>query len=243
VWLGKGGGRANPSDAAWRTQAFVFYDESGAQVSITGGDVPDTATQLGCTYEDVTKAAVLAERAAEAVSEPPERGGEPEFVGASERPVELVGEPTSVEVVIDRRAVEARAREAAEATPARVYLNLEDIEAERNPAVVYEVFVGIRGADVAPRYVGNVSFFGIEHLATEQAGEGPHGLRRTFDITEPVEQLRAQGRWDDQQVVVSLRPVSPIPPPGGELSSDEAAELTEAQTTPVRIGRVSLFYA
>lgn len=159
----------------------------------------------------------------------------------------LAGVPTSVDVVIDRRTVAARARELTEATPTRVYLNIEDVEAERNPATVYEVFISPpstpgRHADT-PAYVGNVSFFGIEHLsATGPVGDGPHGFRRTFDITTQVEQLRAQGRWDDERIVVSLRPMSPIPPPTGELSAADAQELVEAQAAPVSIGRVSLFY-
>jgi len=247
VWLGLGGGRVNPPDTQWRAQSFVFHDETGAQVQLTGDAVLDTAGQLGYTYEGVATAAVFLDGAAEAVSEPASPGRPPEFVGASERPMELAGVPTSIDVVIDRRTVAARARELAEAVPTRVYLNIEDVEAQRNPATVYEVFISLPDApgraDDTPYYVGNVSFFGIEHLsATGPPSEGPHGFRRTFDITTRIEQLRAQGMWDDERIVVSLRPMSPIPPPTDDLSDADAQELADAQAAPVRIGRVSLFY-
>ncbi len=243
VWLGRGGGRADPPDAAWRAQPFTFHDESGAQVVLTAEETLDTAGQLEYMYADVTESAARAGSAEEAVSRTTPSGPEPEFVGASERPMELAGEPTGIDVVIDRRTVEFVATESGAATPARVYLNLEDIEAERNPATVYEVFVSVPGTDDAPRYVGNVSFFGIEHLASaEETGDGPHGFRRTFDISSQVAQFRARGVWDDERVAVSLRPMSPILPAGLELSDADATVAADARAAPVRIGRVSLFY-
>jgi hypothetical protein len=48
-WLARGGGRANPSDTAWRNQSFRFHDETGAQVSMTAADVLDTK-RLGYAY-------------------------------------------------------------------------------------------------------------------------------------------------------------------------------------------------
>ncbi|MFN2587200.1 MAG: tyrosinase family protein, partial [Actinomycetota bacterium] len=50
VWLGLGGGRANPTDAAWLGQSFDFYDETGAAVTLTGAEVVDAARQLGYVY-------------------------------------------------------------------------------------------------------------------------------------------------------------------------------------------------
>lgn len=124
MWLSLGGGRANPPDAQWRAQSFVFHDETGAQVQLTGDAVLDTAGQLGYTYEGVAAAAVFLEGAAEAVSEPSSPDRQPEFVGASERPIDLAGAPTSIDVVIDRRTVAARARELAQDVPTHVYLNI-----------------------------------------------------------------------------------------------------------------------
>jgi hypothetical protein len=178
-------------------------------------------------------------------SPPPDQ--EPEFVGASERPVELAGASASIEVVIDPRAVQAQAAELGASAPTHAYLNLEDVEAERNPSLAYEVFVSTpdAGGDT-PFYVGNVSFFGIEHLSSEKGDDdGPHGFRRTFDISDRVAELRAHGAWDDRRLTVSFRPVSLIPPPASDVgpTDAEAQETAEARSAPVRIGRVSVFYA
>ncbi len=242
VWLSRGGGRADPVDPAWRGQRFVLHDETGAQVQMTVAEVLDTAV-LGYSYQDVAETASTGP-AAEAAAESRLRAGtsaepEPEFVGASERPLDLEGKATRIDVVIDRSAVAARRRESADAPPARVHLHLEDIEAERNPATVYQVLVGVPGQAGAPEPVGTVSFFGVQHVASSDA---PHGLRRTFDITAPVERLRAEGVWNDEQLQVSLQPVRPVLPPELEPPAGTARELTAAEAAPVRIGRVSVSY-
>jgi hypothetical protein len=261
AWIAQGGGRANPPDAQWLTAQFTLHDETGAQVQMTATDVLDTEAQLGYTYEGVVAPLAFA-FAADEVSPPPPppppsgpptppAGREPELVGASDRAVQLAGAPASVEVQLDRRTVDARSREFAadEAEqPARVYLNLEDIEADQNPATAYEVFVSLPSRSGAvtdtPHYVGSVSFFGIEHMKRtgRQAGAPPHGFRRTFDITPWVEDLRAQGRWEEDRIRVSFRPVTLIPPPQAEFSAAEEAQAQEAQAITVRLGRVSVFY-
>jgi hypothetical protein len=107
----------------------------------------------------------------------------------------------------------------------------------------------IDAPDETPHYVGNVSFFGIEHLGGRgPAEDGPHGFRRTFDISGWVAGRRERGEWSDQGVAVTFRPVRVEPQADPALlrarGIDESAvaETTAAQEAPVRIGRVSLFY-
>jgi hypothetical protein len=126
-----------------------------------------------------------------------------------------------------------------------VLLNLEDIEAEANPWLSYEVYVTASPDPEArvPHYVGNVSFFGIEHASpTAPEADGPHGLRRTFNITRLVSELTAQGQWSENALTVSFRPLEVIPPPV-EASEEESAKSRRGREIPVRIGRVSLFWA
>jgi hypothetical protein len=52
-WLALAGGRANPSETAWLSQTFFFYDETGAQVTLSCAEVVDSAQQLGYIYDDV----------------------------------------------------------------------------------------------------------------------------------------------------------------------------------------------
>ncbi len=247
VWLGQGGGRANPGQDAWLNQSFPFYDETGTQVGLSVTEALDTVGDLEYVYQDEAQAvappaalAAEAEPVREPVSGPP---AEPELVGATERPLDLTGRPATIDVVLDHDASAAAGDAAhaqiAEPTPTgRVYLNLEDIEGERNPSVVYEVFVGVAGA-IAPTYVGNISFFGLERHGAAAPGEVPHGFRRTFDITSIVAQLHEQGAWQER-LTVSLRPTGPVMPPGA-LTAEEQRSAAQAQSVPVRIGRISVF--
>ena len=189
VWLKKAGGRVNPPDAQWRTTPFIFHDETGAQVQLTATDILNTATQLGYTYQGVTASAVASLAVAEGVDERAVADEvEPDMVGASERPTVLAGADATVDIAIDQRALTARATVSAAdatATPARVYLSIEDVEAEKNPETAYEVYISVPDKPGAvPQYVGNVSFFGIQHLSgVTTRDDEPHGFRRVFDIT------------------------------------------------------------
>lgn len=53
VWLGRGGGRANPTNSTWRNQAFTFPGATGANVTTRVGDVLNTGT-LGYSYDDTS---------------------------------------------------------------------------------------------------------------------------------------------------------------------------------------------
>ncbi|MDP9794044.1 hypothetical protein J2S43_002556 [Catenuloplanes nepalensis] len=236
-WPAFGVGRTDPADAGWRNQSWRPSDTDGNPVTISNARVVDTAPNLGYVYQDgvapgarPTQEPIMSARS----------DGEPEFVGASDRPITLTGDPARVEVPIDEPTVATRRA----ATPAQVLLNLEDVEAERSPATVYEVYVRPIGTpDAVPYHVGNVSFFGIEHF-TGRSGEGPHGFRRTFDISDWVAGLRDRGEWSDQGAAVSFRPVTVEVPPDVRASADAAiANATiEARSAPVTIGRVSIFY-
>jgi hypothetical protein len=250
VWLKKAGGRANPTDAQWRTTPFTFHDEAGAQVQLTATDILNTAAQLGYTYQGVTAGAVASLGVAEGADEGQVADEvQPDMVGASERPTVLMGADATVDIVIDQRTLTERAVSAADtiATPARVYLSIEDVEAERNPETGYEVYISVPDKPGAvPQYIGNVSFFGIQHLsgARGSGDDASHGFRRVFDITKGVEALRRLGVWDDSLVRVSFRPVSLIMPPSAEeaMSAADVQASEAAKASPVSVGRVSLHY-
>ncbi|GAB7045578.1 FG-GAP-like repeat-containing protein [Catenuloplanes indicus] len=238
-WLALGGGRADPADTDWRNQSWPFHDADGDRVTVTNAQMVDTALHLGYVYQDgvAPGARPMQEPIMSARSD-----GEAEFVGASDRPITLTGTPARVEVPIDGPTVATRRATA----PAQVLLNLEDVEAERAPATVYEVYLRPIGTpDAVPYHVGNVSFFGIEHVTSRtSAGDGPHGFRRTFDISDWVAALRDRGEWSDQGAAVSFRPVVVELPPDVRASADAALvdATLAAQSAPVTIGRVSIFY-
>lgn len=238
TWLTLGGGRANPSEAAWRTQSFVFHDETGAQVTMTGADVVDTATQLGYAYDDVPVPSVsMPEMAATPPSSQP-----PELVAASEEPLELGGSSASVPLTVPTST--RSLLEAAGAAGRRVLVNVEDIEAERDPGLAYAVYLDLPGdPERERRHVGNVSFFGIEKMNDpDRPHDGAPGFRHTFDATDVINSLKDESLWDPAAVSVTFEPIRVLPPPGEEFPEEAEAEAREP-VAPVRIGRVSLFVA
>jgi tyrosinase len=259
VWIGRSG-HANPVDPHWTDQEFRFFNAAGHEVTHRCADVLDTVADLHYTYDPAPAAAhALAPAAAGFAAgggmSDDEEEPEPRLVGATDRPVVLTGAAERVTVPIDAPAEEA----ALAATPApRILLNLEDIEAEANPGTVYGVFVDLpEGApeDVAAlHHVGNLSLFGIERAQHPRGDEPPHGFRVSFDITDLAGSLTRQGRWDPEQVELTLEPLGllapegaeegdeetePAPPPAGP--DDEEAE-DRGPVPPVTVGRVSVYY-
>ncbi|MFL5576751.1 MAG: tyrosinase family protein [Gemmatimonadaceae bacterium] len=237
-WLGLGGGRANPGDAAWLTQTFVFFDETGARVTLSGADVVDAAAQLGYVYDDVP---VPSPRILIMASVPPPRP--PELAAASEEPLELVGTRASVQLTVPRSARSMVA--AAGDAESRVLVSVDDIEAERDPGVAYALYLDVRGDPGQERrqHVGNVSLFGIESADDpDRAHEGAPGFRYVFDATDAVRRLRDQHLWDPDSVTVTFEPIRILPPPGAAPAPEAEAEAA-APVAPVRIGRVALFVA
>jgi hypothetical protein len=243
VWLGQGGGRANPSAPAWLTQPFPFHDESGTLTSLTAADVVDTVSQLGYTYEVTTLADLAGPEAVgmDAFSNPD--APPPELLGASDDEVELAGAPTRVAVPIDPRSSAERDDAFAGGQGRHLYLNVEDVQVQEPHGVVYAVYVNLPEGTApdpsdATHYVGNVSFFGAEHIGREQGGHAAHGFRRTFDISAHEARLAEAGDWRTDGATVTFEPI-PLELPEGVDVAEPAAEAV----TPVRVGRVSLFYA
>jgi hypothetical protein len=238
-WIALGGGRANPTDTDWLDQTFTLYDETGTEVTLTCAEVLDTAAQLDYVYDDAP-----AELAAAMPSPPPpsrESARPPQLVAATDTPVTLVGQPASVTLSVPASTRERVAREsvaaAASGGQSAIYLNVEDIDAPKNPGVVYGVFLNAPGGE--KRHVGNVTLFGIEAVNNPDAERhAVPGLRHTFDITKVAAELSNAGSWDPDAIEVTFEPLTPI----GE-SEPESAALGGESATPVTIGRVSLFMA
>ncbi|WP_052914317.1 tyrosinase family protein [Protofrankia coriariae] len=235
VWLARGGGRANPTEAAWLTQSFVFHDETGAQVTLTGADVVDTATQLGYVYDD---APATPERKVIEVAVPPSPpSGPPELGGATEETLVLTGATATARLTVPEST---RGVVAGGGDSGQVLISVDDVEAERDPGLAYAVYLGRPDAADSERlHIGNVSLFGVAAAADPERAHGDSGFGHVFDATEQVRVLRERGEWDPGSVVVTFEPIRVLPPPGVAAVEPEAAPVTP----PVRIGRVSLFVA
>lgn len=228
------GSHADPTDPAWVGQSFDFFGADGATLSQTCGSVVDIAS-LGYAYDTSTPRTEEMAMTAGPQREPED---DAELVGASEQPTQLTGAAATVPVTIDARA-SAGTLESTE--PPTVYLNVEDIEADKNPGSVYGIYVNLPDgatADVAAQHhVGNLSFFGIERAVDPKRDGESHGLKVTIDITDLVARLTEQGQWDEATMHVTFRPHRLIAA-GGDGKTVEPA----ADEHPVTVGRVSLFY-
>lgn len=220
-WQLQGGGRANPTEGAWLDQTFTLYDEQGRAVTMTPRDVLDTE-QLGYRYDDEAQAVT---GAAAATVMAAMGGGNPQQVmAASSSPAGLSEGQTEVALV----AEEPEALRTAAARPAerrRWSLTVEDVQMERHPGVVYEIYLnrpaGLSEEQAEPYFVGYVTFFGASHMAHH--GGDAKGPSHTYDITQVVERLSAAGSFDPERLVVTFQPADLLPPPGEEPSPPSIA--------------------
>ena len=238
VWLASGGTRVNPPDSSWRNTSFVFYDETGAEVTMSVDEVLDSAAQLGYAYDDLPSFRMAPPPPEDA----PGGGGPPELVAATDESLTLAGGSASVQIGVPQDTQETF-RTAAAPGPGRVLVGLEDIQAEINPGVVYGVYLNLpsEGGDRHRHHIGNVSLFGIEKMNDpDTRHEGAPGFRHVFDATKVAGELFEQGDWDPAAVTVTFEPIEVLPPPGEEATWD-AGEAERTSVPPVEIGRVSLF--
>lgn len=228
LWLAQGGGRTDPlSDATWKTTSFTFFDENGATVHMTGCDVLRASEEADYAYE----------------GEPPEvkeyclvTFKPPRFVFTRRvllklpiPPVALGSEPVKTE--LDLAKVLPRMREAVKTANQRLLLELDDVAADRQPGIIWEVYLGDSPAsddagEKNPRYIGNVVLFGGGIRAEGHHGSEP--ARFSFPITRAT-----LDTVDVKQTRVALTFV----PRGLLVNGKPSRPKAEAE---VRIGSVSL---
>ncbi len=240
VWLrDRGSGRLgeNPTSSVWLEMDFELTAVDGNLASMRVEDVLDIESQLGYTYTHLPKRRrvepelALAERRA-SVSEEPEHP--PEMIGAVEEALTLDG--GRAEAALPLQEPTGPMALGRESTRRRTtYLNIENIEGETNPGLLYGVYLNLPpGKEAEPEsehYVGTISFFGIEDTTIDDDDEeAPHGLRYVFDISDLVDELSERDQWDPNRVDVTFSPIGVDDATGAEMS-----------VPPVRIGRVSLF--
>lgn len=224
-WLDEGGGRANPTDSVWLNTEFDFFDADGSQVTLTGSEIIDTVGQLSYRYDDDPD-----------TPRPPAPAPEPEEEG--ERPPSvLLAAGSGFQLGGDDRqsvGLDDPVEEAEVDPEAPVLLAVEGLEFERTPTAVYEIYVNLPAGDDAeytsPHYIGNLSFFGIDH-----GGEGDHADHQvvlTYDITELVRRLRAVDGWEEGDYDITFARRTLILPPDAAIEEDEPV--------PITIGRISV---
>jgi tyrosinase len=244
VWLGRDTHHANPTAPQWLTKLrFEFHNANGEIVAMTTSQVIDTsAPPLLYKYESVTDPLGAAHAPlAEAVGGPimTERAI-PEMVGATDQPLTLTGEPATTSLPVNQPTGPAHLTAAATGgRPRRVFLNIENITSTGQPGS-YSVYVNLPpGAEPANHkelYAGLLPMFGVAE-STDATGAHPaNGLHYTLEITDVVRALEARGDWKPDEMRVTFVPKR-------RPNARATAAATAAARTPVRVGRISLYYS
>lgn len=226
LWLAQGGGRTNPlSDATWKTRIYTFFDENGRPVRMTSCDVLRAAQQLNYAYEgeppQVNEYCLK-------IQVPRIRFARKLLIRLPIPPVVLTAQTVSFSINVKQLRQQLLA--IAESKTETLFLELEDVEADRQPGVVWDVYVGLP-ANAAPNpespyYVGGVSLFGTG--IRSEMGHQFKPARMAFAIDRAIQ--------DPLKTNAELIPVIFVPQ--GILIQGQPSR-PEVQS-PVRIGRASL---
>lgn len=235
AWLAfpDGQARANPVDPQWLDQRFTLGTGSTFTLLNAFLVVDPSVPPLSYTYADLTIPWLLPPGPAEVRRRAKEDAmaddGPREMVGATDAPVPLPPHPTSVGVAVSEPTGPQR-RRAAEART--VFLQLENVTAQRLSAASFDVFLNLVGDEDddgrAARHVARVPMFGVVESSRADDVHSGSGLTFTFDITPTAALLAERGAWDPSHLVVTLEPTAGDP-----------RELAEGD---LQIGRVAVYY-
>jgi len=159
LWKAQGGGRSDPlSDNAWKNTLFTFFDENKTQVTMKGCDVLNAAAQLNYNYEG--EPAEVTETCRR-IFFPPWVLQLVELVRWPGPPV-ICG-PERVSIPIEIKALRQRMLSAAQSNTQTLVLKFDDVEAERQPGVVWEVYAGLPSGKEpdpeSPYFLGTMALF------------------------------------------------------------------------------------
>lgn len=260
VWLNQGGGRANPSDAAFLDRAYSFADETGGVVTVKVREVID-ATALGYRYCGLPNPRLVVHQQPVAASSPapPVVAATSAAADAAAAPLERVEarplgfqeERVKLNVVrANRAALAAPAAVRATAGEAgKVLLKVEGVAADDTPEVAYGVYLNLPEGDRTEEaarayYVGTINFFGKTKADKRGLGHGhAHAggaeFDATFDATKLVGRLQRAGRFDPDAVTVSILPLA-VGPPGVTADQVKARAVAAAKAANVTYKRVSV---
>lgn len=214
-WLDQGGGRQDPvADSEWMNTSFVFFDENGRQVQMSGSEIIDTVSQLNYRYDDdpVIVAQMVHVPAAQVSTARPKVVRQMLAAGpVASGPTELGTEPTTVSVPLPEPARTRLDAILSSTDRQKVVLALEDIRYATKPGIYYEIYVNLPPGEEpnfrSSRFVGTLSFFGrAPHTGTNHGAPGPAtvGFMQDYDITNALRAAKAQGSGNPTEVSLTF---------------------------------------
>lgn len=203
LWLAQGGGRSSPvGDADWRNTTYTFFDECCNEVSINGCDVLRAAKQLSYAYEG--------EPAQVNQYCPRVWTIDPAVLVAKvlvrwPGPFEIRREAVRFELDPRRARLDGgeRLHEVLSSRQHSATLNIRGIEADVQPGVTYEVYLGPPDLKPDPQsryFVGAFGLFSAGIRTREQHYE-------PADFVFPADKALSTVR-NSEQIVVMLVPTN-----------------------------------
>jgi hypothetical protein len=199
VWLRSGGGRADPTTAAWLSQTFSYYDENGTEHTDPMSRAVDPCASLGYSY---TSRFILKPFPWPLINLLDELRAA-EIRAAADAPAaraELGDAPAQLKLPLP----------AQTATAAQALFLVFDEIAVDNPEGYYELYFDLpegRPPDPAgPNYAGNLVLFGLteRELAVKHGDMRMPPPRRVFDVTRKLAQLRQANGFNPQALMLTL---------------------------------------
>lgn len=220
-WIEQGGARTNPTaDPNWMNQTFTFFDETGAQVSLTGATILNTVDQLGYRYDDDpyaiapfwpadTLGQVMGQRIPPAQQVPTT-----DTVLEQKAEVRLTEKSKTVALKLQQANRKAMQKSIdTKLANEKYFLELRGVRFDAPVGVTYLLFLnlpaGAKNPDhTHPNFLGTLGFFGHHAAAASGHHESGAGATEAYDITELVKRL---GKLTDLKL--TLVPSYPELPP------------------------------
>jgi tyrosinase len=230
LWLAQGGGRHDPlGDTAWKNTVYTFFNENGTVVHMTACDILRCAEQLNYTYEG--EPTQVKEYCLKLIPFPIYYLIAQVLIQWPGPPVELTGKEVSIP--IDIAQMRQRIEPLLENKNETLVLELNNVEAEREPGVVWEVYLGQPANTAAntesPAFLGTVTLFsaGVRSHA--------HGEFKPEHFTFPAKKaLAAALKANQEKLQLVFVPTGPL------IDGKPSHPKVQA---PVRIGGVSIAIA
>jgi tyrosinase len=201
VWLTMGGGRSDPKNSTWCNQVFQFFNENGTQVGIRVRDVINALAQLKYRYPGVAE---VTQSCPTVLTPVPELSFDltARTIKRIDQPITIRSQALRMRVPLAGQARQ-RSQEVASAPGQNLVLRIEGIKVDRQPGIIYEVYVGLPDGvrpDPNSRYfVGVLSTFGAEHAGAE-------GMTAAFPI-DAAAAAALQANTNDVPVIIAPRGV------------------------------------
>jgi tyrosinase len=236
AWLHASPSHRNPTKSSWLTLSFEFNDASGNTPKLAAKDILDAkVAPFYYHYDDISEVGptgVAPGRPAKEVAEaeavrPMTPESIPEMVGASSQATPLKGEVTTLNVNLFPVSGPMRALGAHGSDFQKAYLHVENVRGKGRPSS-YAVYLNIPEGTGEPSerfYAGTIPMFGLEQASVATERQPGNGLRFTFNVTDTINRLKEENRWNPELLHVTFVP---------RRRMQEGSSL--------EVGRVSLYY-